>query len=86
MVGVNEQWLQDHSVMTDKVKALLSLSVWVKSQLPVEKFLCHLRALFSLWLKPNNSKLDYMFNMLKMSLQHLAEVFCSLKRMVNAVI
>lgn len=56
-VGVNEQWLQDQSAMTDKVKELLSLSIWVKWQLLVKKRLRHWRALSSLWLKPNNSKL-----------------------------
>lgn len=28
--GVNEQWLQKLSVLTDKVKESLSLSIWVK--------------------------------------------------------
>lgn len=32
-VGVNEQWLQNHSVMTDEAKELLSLSIWVKLKL-----------------------------------------------------
>lgn len=57
-MGVNEQRLQDQSVMTDKVKELLSLSIWLNWQLLVKKALCHWRALSSLWLKPNNSKPD----------------------------
>lgn len=44
--------------MTDKVKELLSLSIWMRWKPLVKKDLCHLRALSSLWLKPNNSKPD----------------------------
>lgn len=46
-------------VMMDNVKETLSLLIWVKWQLLVNKDLCHLRALsLSRWLKPNNSKPD----------------------------
>lgn len=65
-LGVDVQWLQNNSVMTDKLKEPLSLSIWVKWQRLVKKRLCHWRAPSSLWLQPNNSKPDY-------TLQHVVD-------------
>lgn len=59
MVGVNEQRLQNHPLMTDKVRGWMSLSIWVKRQPLATKDLRHWRALSSFWPRPNNSKPDY---------------------------
>lgn len=56
-VDVNEQWF--HSLMKDKAKESLSLLILLKCEWLVKRDLCHLRALCSLWLHPNNSKADY---------------------------